>query len=54
MSKPHAHGGYAQESLWRESRRVSNSDQVSRVAALAMKRGLSVDLTGCWQRHIVN
>jgi hypothetical protein len=31
---------YAQESSWREdNRRVSNGDQVSRVAALAMKRG---------------
>jgi len=31
---------YAQESSWREdNRRISNGDQVSRVAALAMKRG---------------
>jgi hypothetical protein len=31
---------YAQESSWREdNRRVSNGEQVSRVAALAMKRG---------------
>src|SRR5476651_2213505 len=44
---------YAQESLWREDNRcVSNGDQVSRVAALAMKRGKSVDFTGYWQRHI--
>src|SRR4030081_3297698 len=44
---------YAQESSWREdNRRVSNGDQVSRVAALAMKRGWSVDFTGYWQRHI--
>jgi hypothetical protein len=44
---------YAQESSWREdNRRVSNGDQVSRVAALAMKRGKSVDFTGYWQRHI--
>jgi hypothetical protein len=28
------------------SHRVSNGDQVSRVAALAMKRGKSVDFTG--------
>ncbi|MEA2941180.1 MAG: hypothetical protein QOD09_1709 [Bradyrhizobium sp.] len=43
---------YAQESSWREdNRRVSNGDQVSRVAALAMKRGKSVDFTGYWQRH---
>jgi len=44
---------YAQESSWREdNRRVSNGDQVSRVAALAMKRGKSVDFTGYWQRHL--
>ncbi len=46
---------YAQESSWREdNRRVSNGDQVSRVAALAMKRGKSVDFTGYWQRHIAD
>jgi hypothetical protein len=38
----------------RHNRRVSNGDQVSRVAALAMKRGKSVDFTGYWQRHIAN
>ena len=44
---------YAQESSWREdNRRVSNGDQVSRVAALAMKGGKSVDFTGYWQRHV--
>jgi ISXO2-like transposase domain len=44
---------YAQESSWREdNRRVSNGDQVSRIAALAMKRGKSVDFTGYWQRHV--
>jgi hypothetical protein len=44
---------YAQESSWREdNRRVSNVDQVSRVAALAMKRGKSVDFTGYWQRDV--
>jgi hypothetical protein len=36
------------------NRRVSNGDQVTRVAALAMKRGKSVDFTGYWQRHIAN
>jgi transposase-like protein len=42
---------YAQESSWREdNRRVSNGDQVNRIAALAMKRGKSVDFTGYWQR----
>jgi transposase-like protein len=46
---------YAQESSWREdNRRISNGDQVSRVAALAMKRGKSVDFTGYWQRHVTN
>jgi hypothetical protein len=30
--------------------KISKGDQVSRVAALAMKRGKSV--TGNWQRHI--
>jgi transposase-like protein len=46
---------YAQESSWREdNRRVSNGDQVSRVAALAMKRGKSADFTGYWQRHVAN
>ncbi len=45
---------YAHESSWREDkRRVSNGDQVSRVAALAMKRGKSVagerlPEPGCW------
>jgi hypothetical protein len=46
---------YAQESSWREdNRRASNGDQVSRVAALAMKRGKSVDFAGYWQRHIAD
>lgn len=44
---------YAQEATWREdNRRVSNGDQVKRLAALAMKRGKSVDFTGYWQRHV--
>jgi hypothetical protein len=34
--------------------RASNGDQVNRVAALAMKRGKSVDFTGYWQRHVAN
>jgi transposase-like protein len=46
---------YAQESSWREgNRRQSNGEQVTRVAALAMKRGKSVDFTGYWQRHIAD
>jgi hypothetical protein len=36
---------------WR-NRRVSNGDQVNRIAHLALKRGKSVDFTGYWQRHI--
>lgn len=44
---------YAQEGSWREdNRRVSNGDQVSRVAALALTRKPSVDFGGYWQRHI--
>jgi hypothetical protein len=35
-----------------DNRRVSNGGQVTRVAALAMKRGKSVDFTGYWQRHV--
>jgi hypothetical protein len=43
---------YAQESSWREdNRRISNGDQVQRLAALAMKRRPSVDFSGYWQRH---
>lgn len=38
---------------WREdNRRVSNGDQVSRVAGLAMVAKRSVDFCGYWQRHI--
>jgi len=41
---------YAQESSWREDdRRVSNGDQVNRIAALT-----SVDFTGCSQRHLAD
>jgi transposase-like protein len=44
---------YAQESSWREdNRRMSNGEQVHRVAGLAMSRKPSVDFTGYWQRHI--
>jgi ATP-dependent exoDNAse (exonuclease V) beta subunit len=43
----------AGESSWREDNwRVSNGDQANRIAALALKRGKSVDFTGYWQRHI--
>jgi hypothetical protein len=30
------------------------ANQVSRIAALAMKRGKSVEFTGYWQRHIAD
>jgi len=44
---------YAQEASWREdNRRVSNGDQVQRLAALSMKRKPSVDFSGYWQKHI--
>jgi hypothetical protein len=44
---------YAQESSWREDhRRLSNGDQVTRVAGLAMSKRVSPDFTGYWQRHI--
>jgi len=46
---------YAQESSWREdNRRVSNGDQMSRIVALALKRGKSPDFTGYRQRHVQN
>ena len=45
---------YAQEAAWREdNRRVTNGEQVSRVAALAMIRKPSVDFSGYWQRRKV-
>ena len=44
---------FAQEAAWREdNRRVSNGEQVQRVAHLAMSRKPSVDFSGYWQRHI--
>jgi transposase-like protein len=44
---------YAQEAAWREdNRRVANGEQTRNVAALAMKRGPSVDFSGYWQRHV--
>jgi hypothetical protein len=46
---------YAQKSSWREDkRRVSNGDEASGVAALAMKRGKSVHFTGYWQRQMAS
>ena len=44
---------FAQEAAWREdNRRVSNGEQVERVAMLAMMRKPSVDFGGYWQRHL--
>jgi hypothetical protein len=44
---------YAQESSWREDhRRMSNGEQVSRLAGLAMSKKTSPDFTGYWQRHV--
>jgi transposase-like protein len=44
---------YAQESTWREdNRRVPNGAQVRQLAALALRRGPSVDFSGYWQRHL--
>ena len=45
---------FAQEASWREdNRRLSNGEQVHRVAGLAMGRKPSVDFSGYWQRHVV-
>jgi transposase-like protein len=44
---------YAQEASWREdNRRISNGEQVNRIAGLAMAAKQSVDFCGYWQRHI--
>ena len=44
---------YAQEASWREdNRRVSNGDQVRRLAGLAMSKRTSPDFVGYWQRHV--
>ncbi len=44
---------YAQEASWREdNRRISNGDQVRRLAGLAMGKRTSPDFVGYWQRHI--
>jgi len=46
---------FAQEAAWREdNRRVSNGEQVNRVAGLAMASKPSVDFAGYWQRHRQN
>jgi hypothetical protein len=44
---------FAQEASWREdNRRLSNGEQVGRLAGNAMKAKPSVDFTGYWQRHV--
>jgi hypothetical protein len=44
---------FAQEASWREdNRRLSNGEQVNRVAGLAMSSKQSVDFRGYWQRLI--
>jgi hypothetical protein len=41
-----------ERSGWREdSRRAANGEQARTIAHPAMKRGLSVDFSGYWQRH---
>jgi hypothetical protein len=35
-----------------DNRRVSNGDQVSRLASLGMRKKASPDFTGYWQRHV--
>jgi hypothetical protein len=43
---------FAQEAAWREdNRRLSNGEQVNRVAGLALTHKPSVDFGGYWQRH---
>ena len=44
---------YAQEASWREdNRRVSNGEQVQRVAGLAMSASRQWISAGYWQRHL--
>jgi hypothetical protein len=43
---------FAQEASWREdNRRLSNGEQVNRLAGLALRNKPSVDFSGYWQRH---
>jgi hypothetical protein len=41
----------SREVLRGDNRRLSNGEQVNRLAALPLKRGKSVDFGGYWQRH---
>lgn len=44
---------YAQESSWREDhRRMSNGDQIFRLAGIAMRKKTSPDFVGYWQRRV--
>jgi hypothetical protein len=44
---------YAQEATWREdNRRLSNGDQVYRLAGLIARKKTRPDFTGYWQRHV--
>lgn len=44
---------FAQEASWREdNRRLSNGEQVNRLAGLALTNKPSVDFAGYWQRHV--
>jgi hypothetical protein len=50
---PHKRIQQAQEASWREdNRKVSNGDQVKRLAGLSMSKKESPDFTGYWQRHL--
>jgi hypothetical protein len=43
---------FAQEASWREdNRRLSNGEQVNRLAGLALTNKPSVDFSGYWQRR---
>jgi hypothetical protein len=44
---------YAQEASWREDcRKLSDGEQVQRLAGLATRKDKSVDFTAYWQRHV--
>jgi hypothetical protein len=43
--------GMLKSGLGEDNGRLSNGEQVNRLAALSLKRGKSVDCGGYWQRH---
>ena len=47
----HTFCGTLKSRLGEDNGRVSNGEQVNRLAALSLKRGKSVDFGGYWQRH---